>query len=297
MNRLFILLVIFSLAPAVAQDMPLSQVLIPGEEWQLVGEGYQFTEGPAAAPDGTVYFTDVRASKIYKASPEGEVTVLVEDSAKTNGLFFGPDRKLYGCRNGDQQIVVYDTNTGSHEVIAEGAGSNDLVVDAKGGIYFTEPPTGKVWYVAPDRSKRVVAEGLAPNGVILTHGGGTLVVTDRENPWLWAFRVHDDGSLDGKDSYYRPLRVPYGEEQPRSDGMTIDSDGRLYVATAVGIQVFDPTGRPCGVILKPDASRNKSGSNICFGGPEHHWLYYTVTDKVYRRKMKANGLTFATPMR
>lgn len=286
-----------SLAPAVAQDMPLSQVLIPGEEWRLAGEGYQFTEGPAAAPDGSVYFTDVRASKIYKASPEGKVTVFVEDSAKTNGLFFGPDGKLYGCRNGEEQIVVYDTSSGSHEVIAEGAGSNDLVVDAKGGIYFTEPPTGKVWYVAPDRSKRVVAEGLALNGVILTHGGGTLVVTDRENPWLWAFRVHDDGSLDGKDSYYRPLRVPYGEERPRSDGMTIDSDGRLYVATAVGIQVFDPTGRPCGVILKPDASRGKSGSNICFGGPDGNWLYYTVTDKVYRRKMKVNGLTFATPMR
>lgn len=297
MTRYLLLFITLATTPVLAQDMPLSQVLIPGEDWQLLGEGYQFTEGPAAAPDGTVYFTDVRDSKIYKISPAGEVSLFVENSANTNGLYFGPDGKLYGCRNGDQQIVIYNTDDGSHEVIAEGFGSNDLVVDAAGGIYVTEPPTGKLWYIAPDRSKRVVAEGLAPNGVILTHDGGTLVVTDRENPWLWAFRVHDDGSLDGKDSYYRPLRVPFGEERPRSDGMTVDADGRLYVATAVGIQVFDPTGRPCGVILKPDASRTKSGSNVCFGGPNHNWLYYTVTDKVYRRKVKSNGLKISLEKR
>jgi sugar lactone lactonase YvrE len=118
-------------------------------------------------------------------------------------------------------------------------------------------------------------------------------VTDRDNPWLWAFRVRDDGSLDGKESYYRPLVLPYGKERPRSDGMTVDADGRLYVATAVGIQLFDPTGRPCGVILKPDEARRKSGSNVAFGGPDRDWLYYTVTDKVYRRKVQVKGVTFA----
>jgi sugar lactone lactonase YvrE len=128
--------------------------------------------------------------------------------------------------------------------------------------------------------------------VILTPDGGTLVVTDRDNPWLWTFRVGKDGSLDGKESYYRPLVVPFGEERSRSDGMTVDTDGRLYVATAVGIQVFDPTGRPCGTILKPIEQRGKSGSNLCFGGPEHNVLFYTVTDKVYRRKVKTTGVTF-----
>ncbi|HEX6985259.1 MAG TPA: SMP-30/gluconolactonase/LRE family protein, partial [Planctomycetaceae bacterium] len=186
----------------------------------------------------------------------------------------------------------YDTATGGYEVIADGVDSNDLVVDEKGGVYFTDPPNGRVWYVASDRSKRVVAKGLAPNGVILTPDAGTLVVTDRENPWLWAFRVHEDGSLDGKDSYYRPLVVPYGEERPRSDGMTVDADGRLYVATAVGIQVFDPTGRPCGTILRPLEARTSFGSNVAFGGPGRDWLYYTVTDKVYRRKVQSRGVTF-----
>lgn len=281
--------------PLVAQDMPLSQVLIPGEEWQLVGEGYEFTEGPSAAPDGTVYFTDIRASKIYHVAGDGPPTVFVENSAKTNGLFFGPDGKLYGCRADDKQIVAYNTADGSHEVIAEGIDSNDLVVDAKGGVYATDPPGNRVWFIALDRSKRVVAEGFTPNGVILTPDSGTLVVTDRENPWLWAFRVHADGSLDGQESYYRPLVLPYGEERPRSDGMTVDADGRLYVATAVGIQVFDPTGRPCGVILKPDESRTMGGSNVTFGGPDRDWLYYTVTDRVYRRKTQVKGVTAKAP--
>ena len=278
-------------SPALAQDMPLSQVLIEGKSWELVAEGYQFTEGPAVDDQGQLYFTDIPNSKIYRIDGEGKVHLFAENSARTNGLMFGPDGKLYGCRMGDKQIVAY-AKDGAHEVIVEDVDSNDLVVTADGGIYFTDPPNQRVWYVSPRKEKQVVAKGFRPNGVILTPDGGTLVVTDSEAPHLWAFRVEDDGRLSFGERYFQPLRLPAGGNRPGSDGMTVDQAGRVYVATRAGVQMFDPTGRISGVILKPQPG---SLSNVVFGGPNLDWLYATCGDKVFRRPTKTKGIRYTAP--
>lgn len=286
--------------------MPLSQVLIDGEDWRLVAEGYQFTEGPAVDGDGNLFFSDVPASRIHKLDVKtGQVSLFAEDTAQTNGLMFGPDGKLYGCRNGDRQIVAYDRD-GKLEVVVDGASSNDLVVNSRGGIYFTDRDTKQVWYVPPasggergSRQKRVVAEGFPPNGVILWGDEGTLVVTDSNAPHLWAFRVEADGGLKFPERYYTPLVLPRPADPsqpalPGSDGMTIDAQGRLYVATHVGLQVFDPTGRPCGVILKPQP---KFLSNVVFAGERLDTLFVTCSDKVYARKTKVNGVRYGAAAR
>lgn len=270
-----------------AQDMALSGVLIDGQDWQEVSHGHKFTEGPAADPQGRVYFTDVPNSQIFKIDLDGKVSIFAENTAQTNGLMFGPDGKLYGCRNGDKQIVAYDVATAKHEVIASDVSSNDLVVNNLGGIYFTDPGAGRVWYISPDRQKKVVAEGLKPNGVILWRDGGTLVVTDAQEPCLWTFRVEADGGLSNKDRYYGPLTMVLGATSTGSDGMTLDSVGRLYVTTRAGLQMFDPTGRKGGVILKPDP--NKPLSNVCFGGEKLDTLYVTAGDKVFRRNTQTTG--------
>ncbi|MCA9226041.1 MAG: SMP-30/gluconolactonase/LRE family protein, partial [Planctomycetales bacterium] len=197
---------VFSVA-AFAQDMPLSQVLRDGEDWQLVSEGHTFTEGPAVDREGNVYFTDVRESKIFRVGADGKVELFADNTANTNGLMFGPDGLLYGCRNGDRQIVAYRPD-GSFRVVAEGVDSNDLAVNSAGDIYFTDPPNRQVWYVAPSGEKRVVADGFRPNGIILWPDEGTVVVTDSEQPHLWTFRVEADGGLKFGERYYGPLVVP-----------------------------------------------------------------------------------------
>jgi len=275
-------------APALAQDMPLTQVLIPGENWELIAEGYKFTEGPAVDRQGNVFFVDVPASRIYRIDLSGKVTLFAENTARTAGLMFGPDDRLYAGRIDDQKIVAYDM-TGKMEIIAEGIRSNDLVVASDGGIYITDPRGKRVWYIGPDRKKRVVATNLRPNGIILTADEGTLVVTDGRDPVLWAFRVEKDGSLTHGSPYYHPIRMPPGAKRTGSDGMTVDTEGRLYVTTLAGLQMFDPTGRSGGLILKP---QNKSLANVVFGGPGLHYLYVTSTDKVYRRKVKPTGAPY-----
>lgn len=283
-----------------AQETLMADVLIPGEGWQLVGEGYKFTEGPAADAAGNVYFTDIPNSRIHKIDLAGKVTVFAENTNKSNGLMFGPDGKLYGCKNGARQIVAWDA-AGKETVIASEIDSNDLVVLPDGSIYVTDPPNKQLWSISPKGEKSIAAKDLAPNGVIYVPGTRTLVVTDGLNPQLWAFQVGDDGKLTGREPYYRPLQMPpvvlkadgakpAAPERTGADGMTVDEVGRVYVTTRMGLQMFDPTGRLCGTFTKPQ----KAGlSNVCFGGPEHDTLFVTSVDKVYKRKIKAKGYLVA----
>jgi sugar lactone lactonase YvrE len=113
-------------------------VLIPGEGWQLLAQGYTFTEGPSTNSQGEVYFTDIPANRILKIGLDGKVTVFRENTGGANGLMFGPDGRLYACQNGAKRIVAYDTN-GKETVIAEDMESNDLTVTHQGEIYVTDP--------------------------------------------------------------------------------------------------------------------------------------------------------------
>lgn len=268
-----------------AQDMPLSQVLIDGEGWQLVAEGYKFTEAPAVDSAGTVYFVDVPDSVILKIGADGKAAVWARDTGKASGLMFGPEGRLYACQSESKKVVWYDQDAKA-TVIAEDIPGNDIMVDRKGGVYVTDMGGNQVWYVAPDRSKRVVASGFKPNGLTLWPDGGTLVVADWEKPVLQTFRVESDGSLKYGAGYYGPLQIPSGQKLPGSDGMTVDDAGRLYVATHAGLQMFDPTGRPCGSIVKPQA---KFLSNVKFGGPAFDTVYVTSSDRVYKRKLNTKG--------
>ena len=121
---------------ARAQDMALSQVLIDGEGWQLVAEGYKFTEAPAVDKDGSVYFVDVPESLIYKIGADGKPAVWAKDTGKASGLMFGPEGRLYACQSGTKKVVWYDRDA-KPTVIAEEIPGNDIMVDAKGGVYVT----------------------------------------------------------------------------------------------------------------------------------------------------------------
>src|SRR5262249_26340250 len=124
-----------------------SRFLDTSIEWESVSKGHKFTEGPAVDPNGDVYFSDIPNNRIHKIEQaSGKVSVFKEDTGAANGLMFGPDGRLYACQNGRKRIVAYDMS-GKESVICEGAGSNDLAVNAKGEIYFTEPQAKRVWFV------------------------------------------------------------------------------------------------------------------------------------------------------
>lgn len=211
------LLTLVATGSAFAQDMPLSDVLIPGEGWELVSEGHKFTEGPAADADGLVYFVDVPNSKIFRIEADGQVTTVDENAERTSGLSFSSGGKLYACRNGGKKVVVYPdpkNDPAQVKVLAEDVTVNDLVADRAGGVYFTDPKNSRVVYVDPGQRLHVVAENLNPNGITLWSDYGTLVVTEGTEQWLWAFRVEPGGLLSGRGPYYSVVQIPSGEERP-----------------------------------------------------------------------------------
>ena len=155
---------------AGAGSPQLQEILIPGEDWKLVAEGYKFTEGPAANAKGEVFFNDIPNSKTYKIGLDGKVSLFLADSKQANGQAFGPDGRLYAVATGREQVLAYDAD-GKPTVIADGIRGNDLVVRHDGGIYVTNPggdgsEPSKVWYISPKGEKQVVDTGLKfANGV------------------------------------------------------------------------------------------------------------------------------------
>ncbi|HJT78706.1 MAG TPA: SMP-30/gluconolactonase/LRE family protein [Gemmataceae bacterium] len=275
----------------------LQGILLPGEGWELVGEGYQFTEGPAVNAKGEVFFNDIPASKTYKIGPDGKPGVFVADSKKGNGQAFGPDGRLYAVASGTRQVLAYDA-AGKAEVIADGIAGNDLVVRHDGGIYVTQPGDGRepsqVWYVSPKGEKKVVDTGLRfANGVTLSPDQSLLYVNDTLSHWVYSYQVRPDGSLAYKQKYYH-LHVPDTADDSGADGMRVDRDGLLYVATNMGIQVCDQAGRVNCIIPTP----NGRIANLCFGGEHFDTLFATCGDRVYKRKVKVKGANaFEAPIK
>ena len=126
--------------------------------WESIGDGYQWAEGLAVTSDGTLYFSDVPASKIYRCGPAGKPEVFVENSGEANGLALGPDGRLYGASSRIKKVPAWDVKTGAADVVAEGFTSNDLVVLNNGSIYVTDPPSKRVWRDRP-RKPRGQASG------------------------------------------------------------------------------------------------------------------------------------------
>lgn len=267
----------------------LQDILLPDEDWKLVSEGYKFTEGPAVNTQGEVFFNDVPESKTFKIGLDGKVTTFLSDTKRGDGQAFGPDGRLYSVAGGADQIVAYDAE-GKASVIASGFRGNDLVVRHDGSLYVTNPgwngtDPSQVWYISPKGEKKVVDTGLKfSNGLTVSPDQTLLYVADSRSHWVYSYQIQADGSLAHKQRYFH-LHVPDTADDSGADGLRVDRDGRVYVATRIGIQVCDQAGRVNCIIPTP----NGKVSNFSFGGADLTTLFATCGDKVYQRKLKVKG--------
>ena len=264
------------------------------EPWQVVSEGHKFTEGPASDGRGNLYFTDLPNNRIHKVDEAGKVSVFAENTRGANGLMFGPDGRLYACQGRAKCVVAYDPDTAKEEMVAQDIACNDLAILRDGRMYVTEPNEHRVWFVTPRRNKMLVDTSIArPNGVILTPDQSQLIVADTNGPTVYVFQIQPDGKLAFKQPYFTH-HLPDWMGESGADGMTVDAQGRLYVATKVGLEVFDQAGKVNAIISRP---QNAWLSNAAFGGKDLDTLYVTCGDKVFKRKTKTKGvLSFQEPV-
>ncbi|HEY1108285.1 MAG TPA: SMP-30/gluconolactonase/LRE family protein, partial [Opitutaceae bacterium] len=194
-----------------------------------------------------------------------------------------------------------DLKTGALETIATDVQPNDFVITDRGHIYFTETQKKQVTFVdVKTKQVKTADTGLAgPNGISLSPDQATLAVSESQGQFVWAYRINPDGSIDAKTPYMtlrRPVdpktdsksqELPPYLARSGGDGMTSDTLGRYYVTSLLGVQVFDPTGRLCGVLERPPTER---GTTSCvLAGEKRDTLYVTAGDKIFRRKVQATG--------
>lgn len=286
-------------ATALAQTNDASAVAAPGAKVEKLAGDFKFTEGPTADKAGNVFFTDQPNDRILKWSVDGKLSTFLQPAGRANGMFFDAQGNLIACA--DEKMELWSiAPDGKHTVLAkefEGKplnGPNDVWVRADGSLFFTDPfykrpwwehnapPQGtqQVYFFSADRKilKRVTTDLEQPNGIIGTPDGKTLYVADIRARKTYRYDIQPDGTLTNKH-----LHCELG-----SDGMTLDSEGNLYL-TGRGVIVFDKTGKQIAQIDVPE----RWTANVSFGGKDHKMLFITASTGLYSIQTKYRGANSA----
>lgn len=271
-------------------------LIAPGAKLKRVSAQFSFTEGPAADKAGNIFFTDQPNDKIWKYDLEGKLSVFLDKSGRSNGLYFDRKGALLACADEKNQLwrispdkrieVLIDTVNGKRL-----NGPNDLWVHPNGTIYFTDPYYQRSYWTRtqPDITKEMVYMMKAgsnqpipvaddvkkPNGIVGTADGKFLFVADIGDNKTYRYTIKEDGQLAD--------RVLFAEQG--SDGITLDQQSNLYL-TGDGVTVYNPAGKKMMQIAVPA----KWTANLCFGGKHRDLLFITASEAVYTLQMQVKGI-------
>ncbi len=270
--------------------------LFDQKELKLISSNFSFTEGCSPDREGNVFFTDQPNDKIWKYGTDGKLSVFLDKSGRSNGTYFDTEGNLVACADANGELWSIKPN-GKVTVILKDYqgkqfnGPNDLWMNDRGDIYFTDPyykrdywtrttrdlSSNDVYYL-PKGSKqpiRVVGDLNTPNGIIGTPDGKYLYVADIEAGKTYRYDIGVNGMLGGKR-----LLIEYG-----SDGMILDEKGNIYLTTRQGVLIFNPQGQMIAKIEVPHEP-----SNLCFSGKDKNVLFITARRAIYTMPMKVNGI-------
>jgi gluconolactonase len=290
---------VMSISSVQSADTPPG-VTAPGAKLEKLSGEFQFTEGPTCDKNGNVFFTDQPNNRIMKWSVDGKLSEFMKPAGRANGMYFGADGTLFACADEKTELWAV-TPDGKHTVLAkeyEGKalnGPNDVWQrPGDGALFFTDPfykrewwdynqpPQGteQVYFLSADRKslKRVTTDLGQPNGITGTPDGKTLFVADFRGNKTYAYGVQADGSLTGKRLFC----------SLRSDGMTIDHEGNLYL-TGNGVVVFDKNGTQIERIAVPESWT----ANVSFGGKDRQTLFITASKGLYSIRTRTRGVNLS----
>jgi sugar lactone lactonase YvrE len=292
------LLAVLPAASLAQSPAGIPGVVAPGTEPELLQEGFKFTEGPVGTADGALYFSDIRANRTYLLELGGKISVVRAETNGGNGLALTKDGDLLAAE-GDGKRISRLGRDGKITTVTDGIegkpllAPNDLIVDARGGIYFTDPGPrpvvpGRVvhvYYLPPGAKEPLIIDDKVarPNGLTLSTDGKTLIVDDTIGNTVFAYDVQADGTVANKRPFTELRDIPGGQESG-ADGLALDREGRIYITTVKGVQVFDRGGQYLGTIALA-----RQPANVAFAGPDKRSLYITAREGLYRLRMLAQG--------
>lgn len=277
-------------------------VVAGGTRVELITDTLNGTEGPVALPDGTLLFTQGGARRLTRIDKDDKLTTSFEN-IQSGGLGFDPKGRLIANDNTPGKQGIYAIlPKGAEATLVDRKtpgfmGSNDIVVDKKGGVYFTQPDQANVGYVAPDGKMRIVAENITrPNGITMSPDEKILYVNDSRGEYLLAYDVQPDGSVTNRRNFAKYDQIntsaAAGDVGPGlryavtscADGLAVDREGRVFNAGCNGIQVFSPQGRHLGTI--PTA---RVIQNLAFAGPDKKTLYLVGRSAAWKVQTLTQG--------
>jgi len=251
-------------------------VVAAGAKWQLVWQGPDNADGIVGTPDGGLLFAQEQSSRVRKLDAEGRVSVYLENTHGSGALAIDAQGRILAVERTCTDPGLTSTSTsGCNEPTAVGILSpehkvlaasfqgkplgrlNDLVVDRKGGVYFT---VGGAYYVSPDGLVTSLGDDIRSNGIMLSPDERIVYVTN--GTVILSFDILPDGRVANRRNFGRL------EGGGNGDGMAVDAAGRLYVTTGPGVQVFGPEGRYLGLIPTP-----RGVISVAFSGPDKKTLY------------------------
>lgn len=293
----------------------LPGIVEPGAEPQRLATGFGFTEGPLWHPEGYWLFTDIRASLVYRMTPDGQTGIYRDHSGGTNGLTFDLAGNLILCEGDNRRLSRRDAD-GAYAAVATHYGGrrinrpNDVVSRSDGSLYFTDP-NGRL--TAQEREldfsgvhrisltgEHAIAtrETEYPNGIAFSPDESVLYVaiTRRDDAcivqkergencvhqFIRAFDVAADGALSNN----RIFAEMHSGEDGVPDGMKVDAEGRVYCTGPGGCWVFGPGGELQGIIRLPEIP-----ANCAWGGPDNRTMLFTARTSVYALPMTTPGTT------
>lgn len=290
-------------APATTVSAAIEGVVTAGTKIELIKDGFKGTEGPVALPDGSLIFTETVDNRITRIAADGTTSSYLDNSNGSNGLGFTANGDLYAVQVLNPRVGIVSPPARAKTLADQYEGKpfgrpNDLVVTKNGGVYFTDsgaqakpeqPPTATpaVYYIPPGGTLQRLAYDIErPNGIQLSPDEKVLYVANTLGEYVLAYDIAADGSVGARRNFAKLAGWQKTDTgfSSGADGLAVDTKGRLYVASNVGIEVFSAAGEALGSIALP-----KKPQNLAFAGPNKKSLYVVGRGAAYKLDVLTPG--------
>ena len=265
----------------VSGNPALGAILDAGQTWRVTLEHCTATR-LASAPDGRVFYPGPQG-KPLELTPS---TACVESSALP--LAFGVDSTAYTGTERDGGGVIRLGPNGPQTLAGKLGSVRDVIAGVNGDLYVTTSNSdeGAIWLIRPDGKTTRVAQALQqPSGLALSPDKAWLFVAQGNGRYGYSYRVKPDGSLDSAEPFF-DFFIPAASFGSQARSVAMDKDGRAYVATSAGVQVFDHNGRVIAILPLPGSH---AAISLCFAGADFHTLYVSDGERIYTRTLKVSG--------
>ncbi|MDB5338914.1 MAG: Enterochelin esterase [Planctomycetaceae bacterium] len=271
------------------------EILIPGEDWQLVAEGFKSTRGPACNATGEVFFVDTSNNRIHRIGLDGKVTEFVADAGQAHCVTVGPDGAVFTISEKSGKLMRYDA-AGQGTVVMDDILGHSILARPDGGLYVTtngDKPhgPGSVWYIRDGKKTQVDSGIKFATGMTYRPDQWLLSVAEGHSKWVYSYQINADGTLTNKERYFH-LHVADWDDDAGAESACYSLEGRQFIATRSGIQISADDG-PTQVILPvPDGSRV---TGVCLGGKDGDTLFAFCGNKIWKRKVQHHAIGAFTP--